>query len=142
MNKTKIVTLVISLTLGAVTASAEGGGPPVAPPAPTPTTPVFTTTAVLNGVVIVDQTTGAVTYCTSLVNVSNAGATPSDACAFMGRATPTSGSSTSLTVTASGSSVFVLNNVTGIILQCATIENIVGSTGKPEGSCVTFNASK
>lgn len=107
------------------------------------TTPIFTMapTANTSGVVIVDQTTGAISYCTSLVNATTSTAIPSDSCSLLGRATPTSGSSNSLSITASGSSVFVLNNVTGQIVQCATIDNVIGNSGRPEGSCISLGAA-
>jgi|SRR5579883_148310 len=107
------------------------------------TASVFTTVATGNssGIIIVSQNTGAITYCTSLVNVVGSTATPSDSCLLLGRATPSSGSASSLSVAASASSVFVVNNITGQILQCAAVDNVVGTTGRPEGSCVSLGAA-
>ena len=87
------------------------------------------------GVVIVDQSTGAITYCTSLVNISGINAIPSGFCTMLARATP-GPSPNSLSVSASSSSIFVINNQTGQILQCATIDNVVSGVGHPAGTCV------
>lgn len=105
------------------------------------TTAVFTMAGTSNtdGVVIVDQSSGAVTYCTSNVTLVGTTAAPTGVCTLLGRATPGSGA-TSLSVTASASSVFILNNQTGAILQCSTLET---SLARPEGSCVSQgNANK
>lgn len=101
---------------------------------------VFTSLPTANntGTVIVDQSTGAVTFCASSVK-SNA---PDDGCILLGRATPSSGYPESLTMSASASTVYILNNVTGAILQCSTLETINNGYGSPTGSCVSLGSAK
>jgi hypothetical protein len=99
-------------------------------------TPIFTIASTGNGALITDQSTGAITFCPSLVNVTATKAVPSDKCALLGRITPSS-SSNSLSVAAPQSSTFIINNQTGQILQCATADFVSGSVGSPVGdSCV------
>jgi hypothetical protein len=98
-------------------------------------TPIFTIASAGNGVLITDQSTGAITFCPSLVNVTGSKAVPSDKCALLGRITPSS--SNSLSVAAPPTSAFIINNQTGQILQCATEDFVTGSVGSPVGdSCV------
>jgi hypothetical protein len=98
-------------------------------------TPIFTIVSTGNGALITDQTTGAITFCPSFVNVTASKAVPSDKCALLGRITPSS-SASSLSVAAPQSSAFILNNQTGQILQCATADFVNNSGGSPVGdSC-------
>jgi hypothetical protein len=87
-----------------------------------------------NGVVIVDQSTGGITFCTSL------------ACELLGRATLGSGSA-SLSVVGSGNSVFILNSQTGQVVACTAIGNPTAtgtsSLGRSGGSCESLgNANR
>ncbi len=86
------------------------------------------------GEVMVDQTTGAITFCAEEV-VIFAGAEPEGNCKMLGRATPGTGTS-SLATSVSGDSVFVLNNQTGLILQCAAVTSVLLGPPEPTGTCV------
>jgi hypothetical protein len=77
----------------------------------------------ISGVVIVDQSTGAVSVCTSQVFIVPHSATSNDACELRGRAIPGSGTS-SLTVSGANGSVFILNNQSGQLLECTTFGNV------------------
>lgn len=85
--------------------------------------PAFNGYSVPNGVVVVNQTTGAVSVCAAQAfNAPNAG-TSNEACEFRGRAIPGSGTS-SLTVTGTYGSAFILNNQSGLLLECTTFGKV------------------
>ena len=81
--------------------------------------PAFNGFSVPNGVVVVNQTTGAVSVCTAQAFAAPNGATSNEPCELRGRAIPGSGTS-SLTVTGTYGSAFILNNQTGLLLECTT----------------------
>ncbi len=93
--------------------------------------PAFNGFSVPNGVVVVNQTTGAVNVCNSEAFSAPGGTTSSttgtttsnDNCEFRGRAIPGSGTS-SLTVTGTYGSVFILNNQSGLLLECTTVGTV------------------
>lgn len=96
----------------------------------------FTITGVgQTGVVIANQTTGALTLCAEAVEPSGLGEpiglSPLGSCKLLGRATPGTGT-TSLSVSVSGNSIFVLNNQTGQTIQCAA-GSILHGVGQPVG---------
>jgi len=105
--------------------------------------PVFVVAATGNatGIVLVSENTGAITYCTNLVNLSGVTGIPSGSCAKIGTAIPSTGSSNSLALTSSSASVFVENRITGQVLQCSTLDNVVGTTSTPEGSCKSVDSA-
>jgi hypothetical protein len=82
-------------------------------------TGAFNGVSVPNGVVIVNQTTGAVSVCNQQAFAAPNSPTSNETCEFRGRAIPGSGTS-SLTVTAAYGSVFILNNQSGLLLECTT----------------------
>jgi hypothetical protein len=85
-------------------------------------TPAFNVFGVLNGVVIVDQSTGAVSVCTSRI-FANPNTPSNGTCQLRARVRPGSGTS-SLTVTTTNGSVFILNNESGQILECTTFGSV------------------
>jgi hypothetical protein len=90
---------------------------------------VFTMTAayngfnVPNGVVIVNQNTGAVSVCSTQASTQSGNPpnnpTSNATCELRGRVIPGSGTS-SLTVTGTYGSVFILNNQSGLLIECTT----------------------
>jgi hypothetical protein len=108
---------------------------------------VFTTAIVGegNGIAIVNQDSGSVTYCTSFVNVSLNNAVPNDSCKTVGGLTPGTGLS-SLSIGVASTSFFVVNTQSGGILQCPSILTISSGptpSGSPTGGCINLGmASK
>jgi hypothetical protein len=103
--------------------------------------PVYTAVAMpAGGTIVVNQSTGAISYCTGEVLISGIGpggstVAPIGVCIVLGKATPTLGSTTSLTVVPQPSGAFVVNNDTGAILQCATYNLLYGTTDYAFGAC-------
>ncbi len=122
----KIFASAFVLSLTAAAAIIFGVPPrPVAAQAGTVFTmaPAFNGVSVPNGVVVVNQTTGAVSVCTAQAfNAPNA-ATSNETCEFRGRAVPGSGTS-SLTVTGTYGSAFILNNQSGLLVECTTFGKV------------------
>jgi hypothetical protein len=102
--------------------------------------PTYTIAPLTNGVAIITQDTGAVTYCTSSTLISGTSATPNGNCALLGRVTPTL-PGVSLSLAVSGTDFYVMNNVTGVFIQCVAINNISGSTSTPGGSCKAMGST-
>jgi hypothetical protein len=86
-------------------------------------TAAFNGVSVPNGVVIVNQTTGAVSVCNQQAFSAPNSATSNETCEFRGRAIPGSGTS-SLALTGAYGSVFILNNQTGLLLECTTFGKV------------------
>jgi hypothetical protein len=82
-------------------------------------TGAFNGFSVPNGVVIVNQTTGAVSVCNQQAFTAPNSTTSNETCEFRGRAIPGSGTS-SLTITGAYGSVFILNNQSGLLIECTT----------------------
>ncbi len=131
---------------------ATGPQGPVGPQGPaggqTAPAPVYTSvTLPSGGLIVVNQSTGAITYCTGEVSyieysMLNASATPVGVCVALGRATPTAGSTTSLSVIPQPTGAFVVNNDTGAILQCGAL-NVLwnGNQDDGYGSCKSMGAA-
>ncbi len=124
MNKKKLKIFATAALISLIAAAAIiFGVPPGTVSAQA--SPVFTMTGafngstVPNGVVIVNQTTGAVSVCNQQAFNAPNSATSNEACELRGRAIPGSGTS-SLTVTGAYGSVFILNNQSGLLLECTT----------------------
>ena len=116
MSKSMLAFVLSMLTLGVIAPQSAFGQ-----------TPVFTMGAQSgNGPIIVDQQTGAITFCAVNPYVNNS----FGHCALIGRITASPPASLSI-ATAPYGAAFVLNNVTGDIMQCQTISN----GGNPSGSC-------
>lgn len=90
--------------------------------ASTPTTPIFTTGQTAFGIVAVNQSTGAISFCSNNTLVpTGGGQEPIGTCSAssIGTVTPTAGSSNSISIAGSGNSVLVYNNQTGHAVLCA-----------------------
>jgi hypothetical protein len=112
---------------------------------PPPLPHYFTTTPTADGVVVVDQSTGYITYCSSYVqkrpNLAGvASASPAGQCASIGKigANPAAVPNLvpNLTVITQSPSLYVVNTITGQIVQCSTTSTILGSTSTAAGSCI------
>ena len=103
------------------------------------TTQKFVVSAsVANGVVAVNQGSGAVSFCAG--TVSTAGKPLTGSCSHLGIALITTGaaSSLSLVVTTSSSVFYVINNTSGQVTECGAIV----SNGVPTGSCAVIGTAK
>lgn len=125
-KKLKIFVTVVVLSLMAAAAIIFGVPPRIVL---AQAVPVFTMTAafnglsVPNGVVIVNQSTGAVSVCMAQFFIAPNSATSNGTCQLRGRVIPGSGTS-SLTVTGTYGSVFILNNESGQMLECTTFGEV------------------
>ncbi len=98
------------------------------------------------GIVVVDQQSGAINYCADYI-----ASAPVGHCAKLGHITPSSSlptapSGLSVVIPTSsnvasngteGASVYVINNQTGDIVQC----NTVNGNGTPSGACVDLGVA-
>jgi hypothetical protein len=102
-------------------------------------TPAFFQAAVSGGVLIVNQTSGTITYCSGLIN----GRTnkPLGKCAVIGTISPTNlaGNLQINAGTTASDVAFVTNVASGATLQCGLMVN--GYTGAPYGGCVALQAN-
>ncbi len=93
------------------------------------TGPIFTMAPAYNGfsvpagVVILDQSTGAVNFCPTQALAASNNTTSNGTCQLRGRAIPGSGTS-GLSITGANGSVFILNNESGMLLECTTFGKI------------------
>jgi hypothetical protein len=128
-------------------------GPHVRPASAQSTSPLphfFTTSPTADGVVVVDQSTGYITYCTNYVqkkpNLAGVvSESPAGQCASIGKITASPAAVgnfvPNLTVITQSPSLYVINNITGQIVQCATVNTIVGSTSSASGYCIAQGAA-
>ncbi|HEY2495468.1 MAG TPA: beta-propeller fold lactonase family protein [Candidatus Angelobacter sp.] len=90
--------------------------------------PAFSMGSTVNGVAIVDQHSGTITHCTAVVG--STGVTPLGQCAKLGSAPFSIGSNFPLA--SAQTSAFVINSLTGAVVQCSMTEN---GQGTPIGEC-------
>lgn len=111
----------------------------------TPTTPVFVTAQTAFGMVSVNESTGAISFCANNTVVPGGGGqAPIGTCSAssIGSVTPTSGSDNSLSIqgsggvaNGSGSAALVYNNQTGQALLCAGSGVVSGGVANVVASC-------
>ncbi|HLJ88669.1 MAG TPA: hypothetical protein VKZ53_17750 [Candidatus Angelobacter sp.] len=110
------------------------------------TTPVFTTAQTAFGMISVNQSTGAISFCAnnSIVPNGGGGQEPIGTCSAssIGSVTPTAGSDNSLSIqgsggvaNGSGSAALVYNNQTGQAVLCAGSGVVSGSVANVVASC-------
>lgn len=95
-------------------------------------------TPVSGGVVIVNQTSGSITFCSGLLNGNTN--QPLGKCAAIGSIAPVNlnGNVQVNAGTTANLVFFVTNTATGAIAQCSMMTN--GNTGAPIGTCVGWQA--
>lgn len=131
-----VTTLGVTLNPSAFTVAAQGS---------TSTPPVFITAQTAFGMVSVNQSTGAITFCANNTIVPGSGGQqPIGTCSAssIGSVTPTSGSNNSLSIAGSGgvangsgSAALVYNNQTGQALLCAGSGVVSGGVANVVASC-------
>lgn len=132
-----VATLVVIMHLSSFTVAAQGS---------TSTLPVFITAQTAFGMVSVNQSTGAITFCANntMVPGSGGGQEPIGTCSAssIGSVTPTSGSNNSLSIAGSGgvangsgSAALVYNNQTGQAVLCAGSGVVSGGVANVVASC-------
>jgi len=97
--------------------------------------PGWSAGGVTGGAIVVNQNTGAITYCTGFYTGTNP-ATPSGTCTKIGTITPTTTAGPSLVINSSlvpESSAIVTNIYTGKVVECTTT---LTTQGVPNGSCI------
>lgn len=127
----------LTMHLSSFTVAAQGS---------TETTPKFVTAQTAFGMVSVNESTGAISFCANntVVPGGTGGQAPIGTCSVssIGSVTPTSGSSNSLSIqgsgdiaNGSGSGALVYNNQTGQALLCAGSGVVSGGVANVVASC-------
>ncbi len=133
-----IVTIAaVSMHLSSFAAAVQGS---------TSTTPVFVTQQTAFGMISVNESTGAISFCAnnSVVPGGGGGQAPIGTCSAssIGSVTPTAGSNNSLSIqgsgpiaNGSGSAALVYNNQTGKAVLCAGSGVVSGGVANVVASC-------
>jgi|SRR5215469_17136530 len=90
------------------------------------------TAAATNGIVVVNDVTGAISWCNSAISSTG---TPVGRCLAVGAISPTSLSGNVRIQIIQGDVGMILNAATGNVVECSLVET---STGQPTGSCAAI----
>jgi hypothetical protein len=132
-----VTVVAVVMHLSSITVAAQGS---------TSTTPVFVTAQTQYGMVSVNESTGAISFCANntVVPGGSGGQAPIGTCSAssIGSVTPTAGSNNSLSITGSGvatngsgTAALVYNNQTGQAVLCAGAGVVSGGVGNVVASC-------
>jgi hypothetical protein len=147
MMKRKLYFAAFTIAILAIVAGSTHLSP-VAAQGSVSTTPVFVTQQTQFGMVAVNESTGAISFCAnnSVVPGGTGGQAPIGTCsaASIGSVTPTIGSNNSLSIQGSepispngGSGALVYNNQTGQAVLCAGSGVVSGGVANVVASCKT-----